>query len=204
MKAKLLKIQLEQKSPKNLYNKFGEFSYRSAETILETVKPICEKYKCLLILSDDMINLGDRYYVKSTATIKDVEKDAYESATAFAREDPEIKKMHQSQITGSTSSYARKYALGALFLIDSGVDSDSLNRYDKEEKRTTSKYKEFPSAKEETIKKENLREMLEEANDIDNEVFPLWCSLTKAQQKDKEIEEWFGIRKSQIKDGQNG
>jgi len=94
MKDKLLKIQLELKSPKNLYNKFGEFSYRSAETILETVKPICEKYKCLLILSDEMINLGDRYYVKSTATIKDIEKDAYESATAFAREDPEIKKMH--------------------------------------------------------------------------------------------------------------
>jgi hypothetical protein len=204
MKNKLLKIQLELKSPKNLYNKFGEFNYRSAETILETVKPICEKYKCLLILSDDIVHLGDRYYVKSTATIKDVEKDAYESATAFAREDPEIKKMHQSQITGSTSSYARKYALGALFLIDDGRDGDSLNKYEKEEKRTTAKYKEFPSADKETIRKDSLKEMLEDCYDIKNEVFPLWCLLTKEQQQDKEIEEWFSLRKSQIKDEENG
>ena len=112
--------------------------------------------------------------------------------------------MHQSQITGSTSSYARKYALGALFLIDSGVDSDSLNRYEKEEKRTTSKYKEFPAAKVETVKKENLREMLENCEDIDNDIFPLWCLLTRPQQEDKEIGEWFSLRKSQIKDEENG
>ena len=68
--SNLIKIQAELKAPKNLYNKFGEFNYRSAEIILETVKPICEKYKCLLILSDEVVQLGDRYYVKSTATIK--------------------------------------------------------------------------------------------------------------------------------------
>ena len=203
MKTKLLKIQLELKSPKNLYNKFGEFSYRSAETILETVKPICEKYKCLLILSDEMINLGDRYYVKSTATIKDIEKDAYESATAFAREDPEIKKMHQSQITGSTSSYARKYALGALFLIDSGVDSDSLNRYDKEEKRTGTKYKDSVCADKETIKKDDLIEMLEDCKTL-FEITELKRLLTKEQQADKETQEWFNSRFSQLKDELNG
>jgi len=200
MKEKLLKIQLELKSPKNLYNKFGEFNYRSAETILETVKPICEKHKCLLILSDEMINLGDRYYVKSTATIKDVEKDAYESATAFAREDPEIKKMHQSQITGSTSSYARKYALGALFLIDDGRDGDSLNKYEKEEKRTTSKYKNSVAAKTQTIRKEDLEKMLPECETHKEMTENLWWLLTKEQQEDKETIGWFSARKSQLND----
>ena len=203
MKDKLLKIQLELKAPKNLYNKFGEFKYRSAEIILETVKPICEKYKCLLILSDEMVNLGDRFYVKSTATLKDVEKDQCEFATAFAREDPEIKKMHQSQITGSTSSYARKYALGALFLIDDGKDSDSLNRYDKEEKRTGTKYKDSVCAKEQTINKDDLKVMLQDCREVD-EVIGIWWLMTKEQQDNKELKEWFSLRKSQIKDEQNG
>ena len=198
MKDKLLKIQLELKAPKNLYNKFGEFKYRSAEIILETVKPILEKYQCTLVLTDDIVNFGDRYYVKSTAILNDIESDSFITAEAFAREDENIKKMHQSQITGSTSSYARKYALGALFLIDDGKDSDSMNKYE-DDKPKKKRNRPEACADEETINKKDLEEILKNAESL-TELSETWIMLTLDQQKDADISKWFSLRKEQIKD----
>lgn len=120
---KLLTIQSELKAPKNQRNNFGNYNYRSCEDILEAVKPLLKKYECQLTLSDELVMVGDRYYVKATACFTDGEKETI--ATAYARE-AEIKKgMDDSQITGTASSYARKYALNGLFLIDDTKDADT-------------------------------------------------------------------------------
>ena len=125
MKEKLLKIQQELKAPKNQFNAFGKYKYRSAEDILEAVKPVLLECGCVLTLSDDLVNIGDRYYVKATATLSNGE--VIDQVTAFAREEESKKGMDGSQITGTASSYARKYALNGLFLIDDTKDSDATN-----------------------------------------------------------------------------
>ena len=118
-------LQSELKAPKNQYNKFGKYNYRSCEDILEAAKPLCKKYSMVLNLSDKIINLNNRYYIESTATLYDIESDAKLASTASARE-AEIKKgMDDSQITGTASSYARKYALNGLFNIDDTKDADT-------------------------------------------------------------------------------
>lgn len=119
----LTKIQSELVAPKDLYNKFGNYSYRSAESILEALKPLLTKYNAQLSITDDVVLVGDRVYVKATVTITDGKETV--STTAFAREPSEKKGMDSSQITGATSSYARKYALNGLFLIDDNKDSDT-------------------------------------------------------------------------------
>ena len=132
---KLAIIQQELEAPKNLYNHFWKYNYRSAESILEALKPLMAKYKCSLTLSDDMILVWPRIYVRARAKLFDLEVDTSMGAwmidvTSYAREDEEIKWMHQTQITGSASSYARKYALNWLFLIDDTKDSDSSNTHE--------------------------------------------------------------------------
>lgn len=122
----LLLIQTKLNAPKNQYNSFGNYNYRNAEDILEAVKPLLSENKCVLKLTDDIVQIGDRYYVKSIAEIKNSTGET-ESTTAFAREELTKKGMDGSQITGSSSSYARKYALGGLFAIDDGKDADSIN-----------------------------------------------------------------------------
>ena len=119
----LIKIQSELVAPKDLYNKFGNYNYRSAESILEAVKPLLSKYGAELTISDDVVLVGDRVYVKATVSITDGKETR--TVTAFAREPSEKKGMDSSQITGATSSYARKYALNGLFLIDDNKDSDT-------------------------------------------------------------------------------
>lgn len=123
---KLSKIQQEMKAPKNLYNSFGKYNYRNAESILEAFKPFEEIYKVMMILEDDILIVGDRVYVKATATIYDLESDNHAfQTTAFAREPEQKKGMDESQVTGTASSYARKYALNALFLLDDTKDADT-------------------------------------------------------------------------------
>ncbi|MCI6384024.1 MAG: ERF family protein [Subdoligranulum variabile] len=117
-------IQVELKSPKNLYNSFGRYKYRNAESILEAAKPLCAKYGCTLTVSDEVILIGSRYYIKATATVQDKDGNAA-SATALAREDETKKGMDGAQITGTASSYSRKYALNGLFCIDDTKDPDS-------------------------------------------------------------------------------
>ena len=122
----LIAIQSELKAPKSLFNKFGGYNYRKAEDILEAVKPLLNKQKCTLTITDDIVMVGNRIYVKATATIKN-EKGECETTTGWAREEETKKGMDGSQITGASSSYARKYALNGLFAIDDNADSDTTN-----------------------------------------------------------------------------
>lgn len=133
---KLAAVQQEVKAPKNLYNSFGDFKYRSAESILEAVKPILAKNKATILLSDNIEEVGGRIYVKATATIYDIEGGAAFFVSAFAREPDEKKKMDSAQITGTASSYARKYALNGLLLLDDTKDpyTDEYQRQNRETK----------------------------------------------------------------------
>ena len=122
----LIEIQKELKVPKNQINKFGNYKFRSAEDIIEAAKPICHKYDCSLIISDEVVLIGDRIYVKASAIL--VKKDGGTIiTTGYAREEEVKKGMDSAQITGSASSYARKYALNGLFAIDDTKDADSTN-----------------------------------------------------------------------------
>ena len=122
----LIAIQSELKAPKSQFNKFGGYKYRKAEDILEAVKPLLNKQKCTLTITDDIVMVGNRIYVKATANIKN-EKGECETTTGWAREEEQKKGMDGSQITGASSSYARKYALNGLFAIDDNADSDTTN-----------------------------------------------------------------------------
>lgn len=123
----LQKVQTELKAPKGQFNKFGGFKYRSCEDILESVKPLLEKNKLTLVVSDSVEVLGERVYVKATATLYNTE-GATLQASAYAREPNDKKGMDEAQITGATSSYARKYALNGLFAIDDTKDADTEER----------------------------------------------------------------------------
>ena len=122
---KLIAIQSELKVPKAQMNKFGNYKYRSCEDILEAVKPLANKKECHVTLEDEMVLVGDRVYVKATATLEEMEGSI--SRTAYAREAEDKKGMDDAQITGSASSYARKYALNGLFAIDDTKDADATN-----------------------------------------------------------------------------
>ena len=127
---KLLNIQTELKVPKSQINDFGNYNYRSCEDILEAVKPFFKKEKCVLVINDEVQKIENRYYLKAVVTLIDVENGENIQASAFAREDETKKKMDGSQITGASSSYARKYALNGLFAIDDTKDSDATNQHD--------------------------------------------------------------------------
>ena len=124
---KLTLIQSELKAPKGQYNSFGKYKYRSCEDIQEAVKPLLKKYNVTLTLSDDLQVIGERYYIKVVATLTCNETKESISVTSFAREEENKKGMDGSQVTGASSSYARKYALNGLFLIDDTKDSDATN-----------------------------------------------------------------------------
>lgn len=134
--AKLVQIQRELKAPKGQYNSFGKYHYRSCEDITEAAKPICAKYNTALTLDDDVVEIGGRVYIKATARLTDAETGNSIFTTAFAREEDTKKGMDASQLTGSTSSYARKYALSGLFALDDTKDSDFTNTGDGEKKQS--------------------------------------------------------------------
>jgi len=127
MKA-LIEIQSKLQAPKGQVNKFGNYNYRSCEDILAAVKPLLFEYKVHLTINDDIVLIGDRYYVKATACISDGKE--IETVSAFARESFEKKGMDAAQITGAASSYARKYALNGLFAIDDTKDADATNKHE--------------------------------------------------------------------------
>lgn len=129
---KLLAIQGELKCNKSQYNSFGKYSYRSCEDILEAVKSLLVKYQATIIITDEIKLIGDRYYVEAKVKFIDVVSGQFIENSALAREDEQVKGMSASQITGSTSSYARKYALGALLLLDDVKDADATNTHEKE------------------------------------------------------------------------
>lgn len=129
----LIKMQTELKAPKNMYNSFGKYKYRNFEGICEAVKPMLKQTGTTLTVSDEITQVGDRYYVTATAVLRSVEDGSEVSASASAREPIEKKGMDEAQITGATSSYARKYCLNGLFLIDDTKDPDT----DEYHKQTT-------------------------------------------------------------------
>lgn len=123
--SKVIAVQSKLKAPKSQYNGFGKYNYRSCEDILEAVKPLLVEQGLLLTIQDDVVQVGERYYIKATATISDGENSI--DSIAFAREEETKKGMDGSQVTGASSSYARKYALNGLFCIDDNKDSDTTN-----------------------------------------------------------------------------
>ena len=131
----LITIQSELKAPKSQFNRFGGYKYRKAEDILEAVKPLLAKEKCTLVLTDEVVCVGNRIYVKSLATLKNNSGET-EISVGYAREEETKKGMDGSQITGASSSYARKYALNGLFAIDDNADSDTTNTGTKSETST--------------------------------------------------------------------
>ena len=134
---KLVKVQSELKAPKSQYNSFGKYSYRNCEDILEALKPILNEVKAIVNISDEVVLIGDRYYIKATVKFIDAETGEMVEASAMAREEETKKGMDASQLTGSTSSYARKYALNGLFAIDDTKDSDTTNTHNKYEDKIT-------------------------------------------------------------------
>lgn len=140
----LIAIQSELKAPKNQFNNFGKYKYRSCEDILEAVKPLLVKHNCLLTISDDIQLVGDRFYIVASATL--TSSTSTITIKAHAREDAEQKGMSGAQITGSASSYARKYALNVLFCIDDTKDDDTKEQKPKTQPKATATPKTQPKA----------------------------------------------------------
>jgi hypothetical protein len=134
---KLANVQAALKAPKGQRNTFGNYNYRSCEDIVEAVKPLLKENGLLLNLTDDLVLVGDRYYIKATAMVYDIENGGCHGVTAFAREEESKKGMDGSQVTGASSSYARKYALNGLFAIDDTKDSDATNTHGKDAPKET-------------------------------------------------------------------
>ena len=129
---KLVEVQSKLKAPKSQFNKFGNYAYRNCEDILEALKPLLNEVKAIINISDDVVLVGERYYIKATVKFICAETGEIIEASAMAREEENKKGMDSSQLTGSTSSYARKYALNGLFAIDDTKDSDATNTHNKD------------------------------------------------------------------------
>lgn len=127
LQKKLTQVQSELKAPKKQWNKFGNYSYRSAEDIQEALKPLLLKYELTLVITDSVELIGNRFYVKATAVL--TSGDSSLTVSAYAREPENVKGQGEAQITGATSSYARKYCLAGLFLLDDTKDSDGTNKH---------------------------------------------------------------------------
>ncbi|WP_278885624.1 ERF family protein [[Ruminococcus] torques] len=198
LKEKLSKIQQEMKVPKNLYNSFGKYNYRNAESILEAFKPLEDKYSVLMIVYDAVEQIGDRIYIKSVAELCDCGSDEVIRAQAYARESLEKKGMDDSQITGTASSYARKYALNGLFLLDDTKDADT-DEYKNQEKKGQEDSK--AKAKRITVKRETIKTICKE-HGLDPEMICSmngynWSNMTETQLENMigSLEKKFGDKK---------
>ena len=163
--SKLCAIQYALNAPKSQYNKFGGYSYRKAEDILEAVKPLLKQHGCVLTCSDELVLIGERYYVKAIASIIDNETGDCLSTTAYAREEQDKKGMDQSQITGASSSYARKYALNGLLCIDDSQDSDTTNTGDGKIKTNPNPAPVAPAEKKAVEKTATIDDAIKEATE---------------------------------------
>lgn len=190
-------IQSKLNAPKNLFNKFGGYAYRSCEGILEALKPLLKNTGCTLTISDDIVEIGGRVYVEATATLKNAEGEAAYT-TAFAREEETKKGMDAAQITGAASSYARKYALNGLFCIDDTKDPDSTNKHNKESapkaapKAAAKKAKEDEPANDWDI----ILDDIKRAKTVDelNAIYRDWTGY----QKDERFLSFLSDRKQQL------
>lgn len=174
IKSKLIKVQNELKAPKNQYNSFGKYNYRSCEDILEAVKPLLQKHGLLLTLDDEVIDICGKLFVVSNAIIADVDSDETMGVTAYAGHELEKKGMDFSQITGAASSYARKYALNGLFLIDDSKDSDATNtgEENKETKKSTNK---TAKPQQKAVKTSSNSQKVEAARQSLNKAIEAWA-----------------------------
>lgn len=183
----LIQIQTRLNAPKNQRNKFGGFNYRSAEDILESLKPLLKETECFLNITDSIELVGDRYYIKATATITNRE-GVQVSSSAFAREELTKKGMDASQITGSTSSYARKYALNGLFAIDDNRDADT-DEFKKQQDKPT---KEVDSKEDVSLALQQIKEA-QTLGDL-TKVYNDWTAF----QKDKRFLSSLTAKRKQI------
>lgn len=175
MLLKLLHIQQELKAPKGQYNDYGNYNYRSCEDILVAVKPLLNKYELVIKLIDEIVQIGDRYYLKATARLLDKNYNFIENI-AYAREDESKKGMDGAQITGTASSYARKYALNGLFAIDDNKDADT-NEYKQEQGEK--KPSEIPATERQIARVKKI------AKDMERELSDEWLAsltMTKASE----------------------
>lgn len=189
---KLLTVQNELKAPKDKRNNFGGYNYRSCEGILEAVKPLLQAQGLMLTIKDEVVNIGDRYYVKATVLLDDISSNGEIAVTALAREEEAKKGMDASQITGTASSYARKYALNGLFLIDDtkDADTDEFHRTTQENGQKTNVETQVnqPPAKKialtQKIVDEKLKFILEQtdAETVKN----IWLNLSKMYEINKD------------------
>jgi hypothetical protein len=186
----LIQIQTELKAPKNQHNKFGNYNYRSAEDILEALKPLLKKYECQLTVHDEIEMVGDRVYIKAIAIFEKDEHTVH--TTAYAREELTKKGMDSAQITGSASSYARKYALNGLFLIDDTKDPDSTNKHGKEQIENKK-----PEPKADYLTDNEITKSLNECKTI-KELEDLWKKVDPKFQDDHKI--MFGFKKKEIQE----
>ncbi len=157
---KLIEVQAELKAPKNKFNSFGNFSYRSCEDILESVKPLLKAKGLMMTITDEVVNVGSKNYIRATVTIRDGDQKTV-SVSAFAREAEAKKGMDDSQITGTASSYARKYALNGMFLIDDTKDADT-DEYKEATKKAEPKEETFEDSQISPIKAKTLKALCEE------------------------------------------
>lgn len=178
-------IQRDLKAPKGQRNSYGGFNYRSCEDILEAVKPITTKYGLMLIISDEIEQVGERYYIKATATIAD-STGSYISNTAYAREELSRTKMDVSQITGAASSYARKYALNGLFAIDDTKDEDATNKGQDEPKKPKEPNKPQEPTKPKEPTKAQATKQLQAAKTVE-ELKELFAALPDTLRQDADI-----------------
>lgn len=176
--VRLSKLQEELKAPKNMYNNFGKYSYRNAEGILEAVKPLLVKYGMVLNVSDSVEMVGERYYIKATATVHDTESDQIMVSTAYARESLDKKGMDDSQISGTASSYARKYALNGLFLLDDTKDADT-DEYHNQTQGNGNKEKNENAAEEQKFNEQAAKEMKEPATEAQKNAILNICNKHK-------------------------
>ena len=182
-------IQAEVQAPKNKFNSFGKYAYRSAENIIEAVKPIINPKGYHLILSDEMVIIGERYYIKATATISNGEKSY--SATSYAREPEEKKGMDSAQISGTIGSYARKYALNGLFALDDNKDSDATST----ETKPNVVVAEITLTDDERIELINSLGACTELGHVKE----LWNNLDPKYQAIKQVRNLVNTRKNQLK-----
>ena len=195
---KLIKIQSELKAPKGQKNTFGNYNYRSAEDILEAVKPLLSEYELTMTITDKIEQIGDRYYVQAKVILTDGEDSI--DVTGYARESATKKGMDESQITGTASSYARKYAMNGLFLIDDTKDNDTNENKVEIKNRSIKEDREQEKEVKEKLEKINAQfeRALRAAKDKEAPIEQLtsWIKMDKSQAV-KDIARW--IKENEVK-----
>jgi hypothetical protein len=191
MENQLAVIQNLVKAPKGQFNSFGKYKYRSAEDILEAVKQVVNPMGFSIIVSDTIVNLGDRYYIKATATLTNG-KETW-STDGYAREEESKKGMDGSQVTGASSSYARKYALNGLFALDDTKDSDATNTHGKEPAKPSPK----AEVKLELNEFQEIQEVINGTGTI-AQLTSLWLDLEDYYKEIQVVKDLFSNRKNQL------